>query len=332
MSIKYTYSAYIDNRNASASSCAKIWFYGADGTTSAGITEGTQIAAGAEGWSVVSFGNNANLYFAAFGLGLQAGGVAMQGMVEIGESRTEYVPYSGESHHIEFPVQGKNLFDGQYVSGYLNSNNFITSGTSAKSAIVPCEPNTTYTIKKHESSNRFQIATSSVYPENDGTCSGYVFADSQTEYTYTTGADSHYLIIYVSTSSEQATPQMMVNIGSTAEPYEPYTNTVFGGTLDVLTGVLTIERACMTDAGNESIWGVGITNGYQRVVINKSKFPYAPKNSSTANLLVNYMKASSSAAEWNAFIGSTGNFLAYVNATTFPDKTAWVVYLAEHPI
>ena len=112
MSIKYTYSAYIDNRNASASSCAKIWFYGADGATSAGITEGTQIAAGAEGWSVVSFGNNANLYFAAFGLGLQAGGVATQGMVEIGESRTDYETYSDTTIPISWQSEAGTVYGG----------------------------------------------------------------------------------------------------------------------------------------------------------------------------------------------------------------------------
>lgn len=168
--------------------------------------------------------------------------ITIQNMqVEFGTTATEFEPYVGSFFPIVFPVLGKNLFDGQYVTGYLNSNNFITSGTNAKSAVIPCEPNTTYTIKKYESSNRFQIATSSIYPDG-GECSGYVFpGDSQMEYTYTTGADAHYLIVYVSSSSEQATPQMMINVGSTAEPYEPYTNTIYGGSFDFVTGVLTVE-------------------------------------------------------------------------------------------
>lgn len=134
-SIKYTYSVYIDNRNASESSRAKIWFFGADGTTSAGIVEGTQITAGAEGWSIVSFGNNANLYFAAFGLGLQAGGIATKGMVEIGESRTDYEPYSGTTIPISWQTKAGTVYGGSLdvLTGVLTVTHKIIDLTSISS-------------------------------------------------------------------------------------------------------------------------------------------------------------------------------------------------------
>ena len=126
------------------------------------------------------------------------------------------------------PGGGKNLFDGNYVTGFPSVDgsqaSFKNTDTQTKSAIVPCKPNTTYTIKKYESSNRFQFGTTSVYPENGTPISGYTLQDSATQYTYTTGNDANYLIVYVSTSSEQATPQMQVEVGSSATSYQPYSN------------------------------------------------------------------------------------------------------------
>ena len=164
---------------------------------------------------------------------------------------TSYHAYTGTTIPVEFPALGKNLFDGTYVTAVISSASYATN-TSGKSAIVKCSPNTMYTIKKHSSSNRFTIGTVASYPQN-GDAVNVVYEDSSaTQYTITTNSTAQYIIVYVSTSSEQAEPNLMVNTGNTAQTYEPYTSTVYGGTVDVVSGVLTVKTICYKNK-----WGSG---------------------------------------------------------------------------
>ena len=74
------------------------------------------------------------------------------------------------------------------------------------------------------------------------------------------------VIIYGSTLGGSAT-DFMFNLGDTAEPYEPYTGTtvnvdweteagtVYGGTLDVVSGLLTVTQiATVYDGSNDEAW------------------------------------------------------------------------------
>lgn len=159
---------------------------------------------------------------------------------------------------------GANLFDGNYVTGLIQNTAesawYRNTGTSAKSAIIPCRPNTQYTIHKigYDSSNRFSIGLTSEYPENNMPVT-LVVEDSglgEKQRTFTTGANDHFIIVYVSTGAEMAEPDMMVNFGSLALPYVPYApitetdisfpSPVYGGTLDVVSGVLTVEWVSLT--------------------------------------------------------------------------------------
>lgn len=118
-----------------------------------------------------------------------------------------------------------NLFDGDYAVAVMSvSGNTATLNTasSGRTAIVKCEPNTTYTVKKHGVSNRFIIVECDIKPVN-GTAMAIIQNNSSiSEYSFTTSNTAQYVAIYCSTSSEQAEPPLMLNTGSTALPYEPY--------------------------------------------------------------------------------------------------------------
>lgn len=117
------------------------------------------------------------------------------------------------------------MFDGDFTVAVMSvSGNTATLNTasSGRTAIVECEPNTTYTVKKHSVSNRFIIAESDIKPVNGTSMSIIQNNSSISEYTFTTSNTAQYVAIYCSTSSEQAEPQLMLNTGSTALPYEPY--------------------------------------------------------------------------------------------------------------
>lgn len=110
--------------------------------------------------------------------------------------------------------------------------------------------------------------------------------------------------------------------------------TVYGGTLDLTTGVLTVDFAKYVSNGSISNeWSVSDQGTTIRPVLSGANLPDgAPKPSSTDTLKTNYLVPSTSTPPWSAFIGSTGNFLCFLPKDQIADKTAWLEYLAEHPL
>lgn len=166
----------------------------------------------------------------------------------------DYYPYnSGDLLSVqtsEHRMVGKNQFDGIYAKNGITGTggSYFISSSAGRTAIIPCLPNTTYTIKRTELSNRFMIATAStesapvvndpVEVLNDANPS------SLSAVTVTTGASAKYLCVYVSTSSEPKEPPMQVEIGSTATNYEEYWKHTYP--LDsslVLMGVLKLDAS-----------------------------------------------------------------------------------------
>ena len=127
--------------------------------------------------------------------------------------------------------ESKNLWDGTYTKGFIGTTYiYKNTGTNANCAIIPCEPSTTYTVKKHDESNRFAIGTSNALPYDEIQLTGIYYLDTATSYTFTTDSSAHYIVVYVSTGTEQAEPRLMVNTGSTPLPYEPYSSEVWHDT------------------------------------------------------------------------------------------------------
>ena len=100
-------------------------------------------------------------------------------------------------------------------------------------AVLACyyadlEPNTTYTIQRIDTSTRFRVALSSqdlkyLSASSDTSVSspfswGYE-ADSSDAITFTTTATATHLVVYYTNNSEYNT-RVMLNEGSTIEPYE----------------------------------------------------------------------------------------------------------------
>ena len=107
---------------------------------------------------------------------------------------------------------------GSYCYGYE---------TVLASYYADLEPNTTYTIQRIDNSTRFRIALTSTdvkyYAASSGTTAevfswGYR-ADSSDPVTFTTGDTNTHLVVYYTNNSEYNT-RVMLNKGSTIEPYE----------------------------------------------------------------------------------------------------------------
>ena len=183
-------------------------------------------------------------------------------------SPTNIRPISGHTS-VDVTRTGKNLCDTSLVyNGYINvSQQKIASNANARTLYLPCKPNKTYTVSK-QAGQRFVVAESTVIPTNNVVVSNVVSDYTASSITITTTASAKYLVafVYLSTADTSVTADQMlatcqIELGSTATTYEPYQGdtyttdlgrTVYGGTLDVVSGVLTVDRA-MTNLG-ERTW------------------------------------------------------------------------------
>ena len=167
---------------------------------------------------------------------------------------------NGEVADINFLNQdGTNTSNGYVNHAYINSFDGAVSqasGTLDVMEYVPVKPNTTYTLSGTSVNisngwaeydvNKVQVAhgTASVSP-----------------FTFTTGSRTHFVRFNRNYATDT---QCQINLGSSALPYVPYVaplpitctwqteaGTVYGGTVDVVTGVLTVTDAIYNPTGSE---------------------------------------------------------------------------------
>lgn len=160
---------------------------------------------------------------------------------------------------IDLAVPRKNWFTGTYTQAYLSAyasgkkQFVIGNGSNGRTAIVKVGGGLTYTVSKTPNSgNRFMICASAVYPSNLDIVD-LVYNGAETDYTGTLTIDAKYKYILVYVDTTTAEPQLQVELGSTATAYEPYDpitdisepfpSTIYGGTLDVESGELVVDRA-----------------------------------------------------------------------------------------
>lgn len=182
---------------------------------------------------------------------------------------------------------GKNMFSTSTATlmdnVMLNRDTGLVASDSAMASLyIKCEPNTKYTISRtqHATAWRFNAGYTKELPAVGVTVYGFpnilypsVDADGRGSVTITTGADAKYLFVYLCWKTMEtianAESDLQIEISPSVTPYEPYNGTtytitfpdaagtVYGGTLDVTTGVLTVNTVGVVFDGTEE-WG---TNG-----------------------------------------------------------------------
>ena len=219
--------------------------------------------------------------------------------LEAGSTATEYAPYSNIR-----PINGwtgakltrcgKNLLDynqwrqstvANGTAVFENKGVTLTAtgddcftqydGDTVKIYIAEGE---TITLSWQESENKL----GSIYIFPNGELSGIVGTSnvSAKKITYTAGAGVSYVTFRFGVSNKGETisyKNIMIEYGSTATAYEHYQGdtysadfgqTVYGGTLDWQTGVLTVDRAFHTLDGSEAFINPDWTNPYAYVLWN----------------------------------------------------------------
>lgn len=240
--------------------------------------------------------------------------------IEKGSQATTYSPYftpielckSSDGTHQDFIRKGtgKNLFDKDNAnllkSGYITINvDYWRDEPNAKSIVIPCDPDTTYTISKI-SSQRFQVC----YTNEEivaGTI-GYARANytTGTSATITTGANAKYLSIYIYLSTadtltlQEILDSIQIEKGSQATTFEPY--------------------------GYKDKWYIGKQIG--KVVLDGTNIAFTTKSSSTDNTI--YL--TDNTYEINNYVNGYSNYFKVYNNNTIYSSDIMGIYIENKRI
>ena len=153
----------------------------------------------------------------------------------------DFEPYAGQTYSVSFPALGKNLLDkSTMINGAIRSSDGVidtTVTTRVVSDFIPTLPNTQYTASIESGKKIVSIRSYT----SDKTAIG---TSSVTTATFTTPSNASYVRCCFgyngnSTISPSDIQSAQLERGSVPTAYEPYTDTVYGGTLDMVSGVLT---------------------------------------------------------------------------------------------
>ena len=188
----------------------------------------------------------------------------MQVQVELSESVTPYSPYQSSNEiNISFPAVGKNLWNPSVLQNYYinNDGSLISSSTWRMIEFDDLPVGETYSFSSIETATGYPIVICA-YDENMQVVAyaSKVLPETTSErlsVSMTLPTTTH-IVRACARASITTDRQTQFEKGSPTA-YEPYTNTVYGGTLDVTNGVLTVDRTYVqkiwSDFGNQTSRG-----------------------------------------------------------------------------
>lgn len=224
--------------------------------------------------------------------------------LEPGTTASEYAPYSGESFPFTFPATWKNLIDD---SQKVKSGSSIFIGTETANTPGITLPPGTYTVAFVITANlqRNMYAKDADTGEGiPGFPSYQAYSTSPAVVTFTLTKQTRMILWTYNTSYTSASDviSVMLNEGSTALPYEPYTNTVYGGRLEPAAGVLKVETA-IVDLGSVN-WGLN-TAGNQEFMFSNGIRDFV-KRPSASFVIVNIICSSlATVSAYSIYMGTS---------------------------
>ena len=238
---------------------------------------------------------------------------------------TEYHPYTGQSYPVTFPALGKNLFVSSMKNGNVDySDGHIGIGQTYTNRIisdfVKLAPGT-YTLSAKEAK---QI-TIYFYSEPDETT--YIASERLGNWTdlprtFTITGTRYAIFVLRNSDNSNITPSDVTEIqlesGESATTYVPVDNTIYGGTIDPVTGMLTVTKAKLVkntstmdggdgdnyptwkDSGIKAIIGSGVNSQNISAVMNVGNKFGANTNGNYDNLIMPVNVYGKTQDQWKA--------------------------------
>ena len=234
---------------------------------------------------------------------------------------------------------GKNLWNPSDVfTGFINNNtNTIQANSVSKICYIRAKPNTTYTVSKMVG-KRFSVACSDVEPAVNAPLYGVILDYTGTSITITTENSTKYVLAWCYLGSEDTATEaemlasVQFELGSDATEYEPYNGvnvsidlgrTVYGGTLDVISGELTVTTELYSVTGAS---GTATSGNVRRFFTAKDK----PNTSAVA---CNSLKLGGQSDLNAVFINDEGRIVMTPDwAQSMTTAEEFNTALASHPI
>ena len=239
---------------------------------------------------------------------------------------------------------GINQWDEEWEQGTINTSTGQDASSSTKIrsvGYIAVLPNTSYYFKK-PSVNDYDYLY--FYDSSNGFISSQAIAKNTSGTAFTTPNDCHFLRFVV--SQETYNNDVSINYPSTDHDYHSYISpltittalgqTVYGGTVDVVSGVLTVDRAMVEfDGSNDEDWsmlGSGSASSYcMRIKANNVK-----QLSTSIVAISNYLPSILGSATWRNY----DNFISVISKSTYiftgmrsiTSVPEWKTYLSQNPL
>ena len=237
----------------------------------------------------------------------------------------------GSASEVSF---SRNMLSPTIYNLAITNGNYIAGGSDYRSVYAKMPGAGKYTISRDAiSGNRFRLYAAQNEPANGGAATLIKSADSSLSYTFDFPEGYSYLLVYLANNGSTITSNIMLNPGETALPYEPYSNTIYGGYVETTAGGIVSEWGykLYTGASDEN-WGVETVSAGVNFYI---KAPTDWKKGANVNdLYCNVAKATNSTLADGTAKVSNGGYLNLcigdlISVSTVEGFKAW---LSEHNV
>lgn len=288
--------------------------------------------------------------------------------LEVGPTATSYAPYSNicpisGRTGLDVTITGKNLAPSESVLVKNNAYNdmifsksvFIPAGTySASISNVANATNWRFAFKFFYTDGTnvlnaitqgvvtFSVQMGDSYNNNTACVQGN--NGTTTSLYFTTTADTYVVFgIMFGDVSNSTTLNYQLEVGQTSSTYEPYrgttypiswqteAGTVYGGTIDVTTGVLTVTHALYTfDGSSDEVWThYTVTQGEMF----RTRIPERKPGELTSinGTICNSYKVTGQSDRADGTVSGSSTLIDFIN-NDYSTTAAWTANLAEHPV
>lgn len=160
-----------------------------------------------------------------------------------------------------------------YYSNGVFTNYYYGAGWGIASYYADLQPNTTYTLKRFDSSTRFRIATYDtdvkyLYATEGTTGTTPIqswLKDSEDELTFTTGETDTHLVVYYTNQSQYTTRVMLCEGAEVPQEYEEPTEPLYPPTASGTTISDFVQGGFYTSNGNDVTNSVEIRSDLYRI-------------------------------------------------------------------
>ena len=276
--------------------------------------------------------------------------------IETGSSKTSWQPYSNICPitgwtGANVTRAGKNLFDKSNVfAGFIDDamGAFVPTSSAYSTDFIHVVAGASYYIYSEQTSG----AWGAWYDANKSYISGInAYRASDTNKVKTAPANAAYMRLTCIYMSAGSLDTFGIYYPATYDGYLAYTGTtlpiswqssagtVYGGTLDATTGVLTVDRACDTyDGSSDESWGK-LSTGSASSFAMACSTSEIHKGWNNSAVKCNYLQKISNAATWGNFdnwVSSTEGSSSALNIVTgikaITTVADWRTYLGENPL